>query len=114
MSFPLYDSLTKNLPKKDLSVKQKKDFITDVDIFDQNGIELLYALTRVYQLQNNDYSNSNFNLPYGGKFIKEEIQFDLDDFPIPLKRILYKFVLKHKKKMKDEKIKDDKLTGTNS
>lgn len=103
MSFPLYDSLTKSIPKKDLSVKQKKDFITDIEIFDQDGIELIYALTRVYQLQNND-SNSNFNLPYGGKFIKDDIKFDLDDFPIPLKRILYKFVSKHKKKMKDEKL----------
>jgi hypothetical protein len=105
MSFPLYDSLTKSIPKKDLSIKQKKDFITDIKIFDQDGIELIYVLTRVYQLQNNNYlDNSNFNLPYGGKFIKDDIQFDLDDFPIPLKRILYKFVSKHKKKMKEEKL----------
>jgi len=106
MSFPLYDSLTKSIPKKDLSIKQKKDFITDIQIFDQDGIELIYALTRVYKLQNNDdtHNNSNFNLPYGGKFIKDDIKFDLDDFPIPLKRILYKFVSKHKKKMKEEKL----------
>jgi len=42
-------------------------------------------------------------IPYGGIFVKNDIKFDIDLFPIKLKHIIYTFVLKHTKKMKENK-----------
>ena len=43
--FPLYDNLSKDLSaKKDLTVKQKTDLIKNINLIDQDGQELVYAL----------------------------------------------------------------------
>ena len=42
--FPLYDTLNSNLPKKDLSVKQKEEFIRKISDADAKAQEILFAL----------------------------------------------------------------------
>lgn len=100
--FPLYDSLSKNIPETDLSFSEKRAFIKRFEKIDHEGHELVYAVIRMYQMVNNE-QNTSFTLPYNGKYINNDISFDLDGFPIPLKQILAKFLSVHIEKMKEER-----------
>jgi hypothetical protein len=100
--FPLYDSLSKDLTRGDLTAPQKKVFINRILKIDKNGHELVYALVRMYQVETNE-ENTSFTLPYNGTFVDSDIHFDLDKFPINLKQILFKFLNVHIGKMKEEK-----------
>jgi len=86
-----------------MSTKQKDKFMKLIKDIDEKGSELIYALIRVYQLENSD-DKSTFKLPYGGKFVKHDMQFDFNDFPNKLKHILLKFIQIHIKSMKEESI----------
>lgn len=99
--FPLYDSLNTNIKNKDLTVIQKKDFIKKIDILDKNGHELIYALIRIYQMEN-DEDNTSFILPYNGIYINKDMKFYIENLPNKLNHILYKFIKVHLKKMKEE------------
>jgi hypothetical protein len=99
--FPLYDSLSKDLLDKDLTLPQKRVFIKRISKIDSNGHDLVYALIRMYQVENNE-ENISFTLPYNGTFIDSDINFDLDKFPLNLKQIIYKFLGVHIEKMKEE------------
>jgi hypothetical protein len=99
--FPLYDSLSKDLPETDLTSTEKRLFIKRISKIDKHGHELVYALIRMYQVENND-ENTSFTLPYNGTFLDSDIHFDLDKFPINLKQILFKFLSAHMDKMKEE------------
>ena len=99
--FPLYDSLSKNISENDLTSTQKRSFLNKISKIDNNGYDLIYALIRMYQVENNE-NNTSFILPYNGTFIDKDIHFDLDKFPDTLKQVLFKFLGVHLKKMKDE------------
>jgi hypothetical protein len=100
--FPLYDSFSQNIPSDDLTLSQKKTFIRRTSKMDKKGHELLYALIRMHQIENNE-QNTSFTLPYGGTFIEKDINFNLDKLPIILKQILLKFSKAHLDKMKEDK-----------
>jgi hypothetical protein len=100
--FPLYDSLSRDLPKNDLTLPQKRVFIKRIAIIDNNGHDLVYGLIRMYQVEHNE-ENTSFTLPYNGTFIDSHINFDLDKFPMDLKHILFKFLGVHIEKMKEER-----------
>ncbi len=102
-TFPLYDNLSKDLPTEEMTTKQKDKFMKLVKDIDVNGSELIYALIRVFQLENSE-DKSTFKLPYGGKFIKYDMKFDFNELPNELKHILFKFVQIHVKTMKEENI----------
>ena len=101
--FPLYTSLLKDLPTKDLTIIEKKEFVKNIKKLDQDGCDLIYALVRVYYLDKED-NISGFTLPYGGKFVKRDLKFDLELLPKELKQLLNKFIFMHLKKMKEEDI----------
>jgi len=106
MSFPLYDSLTRDLPKKDLSVAKKEEFIEKVKKIDQNGRELVYALIQFFNIKNCEEERSD-DLPYGGSReeaskVKDNLSWSLTDFPIKLRHILYKFVNMHIQNMEEQ------------
>ena len=101
--FPLYNSLYKDLQEGDLSVIQKRTFLKRIEKIDKNGCELIYALIRMYQIENKE-ENINFILPYGGENIDNNIHFDLDNLPVKLRQVLFKFVSIHLEKMKEEKL----------
>ncbi len=100
-NFPLYDTLNKDIPTTDLTTEEKTSFLKNVKQLDENGTELFYALIKVYQLQN-ESNESHFTVPYGGKYVKKDIKFDLDCFPVYLKHILFKFIQIHVKKMNED------------
>jgi hypothetical protein len=95
-SFPLYDNLINDVETSvDLKTKEKDEFMSLIKTIDDNTAELIYALIRVYQLENNENNISTFTVPYDGKFIDNEIKFDLNELPIKLKHILFKFLKLH-------------------
>jgi len=104
-SFPLYDSLIKDIPKKDLLVKQKVEFMTKIKEVDDGGRDLVYALIQFYFIENE--GNCSENLPYKGKREevkkgKENLTWTFTDFPIKLRQILFKFVRMHVHNMEEE------------
>ena len=101
-NFPLYDTLSIDLPNIDITEKQKEDLLKLIKTIDTDGIERIYVLIRMYQLENSD-DKSTFKIPYGGKYVKNDIKFDLNDLPNELKQLLYKFVNIHCKTMEEEK-----------
>ena len=103
-SFPLYDSLCKDLDSEEITTKEQNKFMKLIENFDVTGYELLYILISIYHKQENIDEKSTFKLPYGGKFINNnDISFDFNEFPTDLKKILYKFSKIHIKKIKEEK-----------
>jgi hypothetical protein len=99
-NLPLYNSLSTGLVKKDLTAKQKTDFLTILEKFDTRGYELVYALIRVFQIEN-EVETVSEDLPYGGVTKKSDIVFDFGTIPIPLRQILYKFAKIHEKSIKE-------------
>ena len=94
-SFPLYDNLINDIDTStDLKTKEKDEFMSLIKDIDENTSELIYALIRVYQLEN-ESNISTFTLPYDGKFIDNEMKFDLNELPNKLKHILLKFLKLH-------------------
>lgn len=103
-NFPLYDNFAKGISKKDLTASQKGDFTKKIKNIDTIGAELIYALIKVYQIQND---KNTVKLPYEGKRLKTGMKFDLELFPKELKQILYKFLLTHVKKMEEDSIMNE-------
>ncbi len=103
-SFPFYDIMMKDTKTADLTVKQKNDFLAKMLLIDKNGYELIYALIRVFEINNEDLPSS-FKLPYSGKFIDKDMHFDLEKLPLKLRQVLYKFINVHLEKMEEEKNK---------
>lgn len=114
--FPLYDNLIKDLPKKDLTIKQKNHFIKIIGVIDDNNTkELIYVLIQFY-FKNNSLDSTidstlEYELPYKGKKTVCEnknnlydITWDLLDLPIPLRQIIYKFISLHIKQMEEQNI----------
>ena len=102
-NFPLYTSVSTGILEKDLTVKQKEDFVLKTSVMDKEGHELIYALMRVFFLEHEP--SSPFNVLYGGKHVNNNIVFDMDNIPLKLRQILYKFIKIHVKKIKeDEKL----------
>lgn len=116
--FPLYMSLLNNLSKKELTLKQKKEFIDKIKIIDNNGVELLYALIITYYIDNYHVNNTNLVsivnttdvnnfLPYESVYTNNNIEFDFEKFPCQLKNILYKFIDIHLKSTEEDKKREN-------
>ena len=102
--FPLYDSLNKKNYKKDLTAKQKEEFIRNLNEADDNGTELVYALVQFYFLHNDTTDEVGNTLPYQGT--KHEVTkgvfnvtWDFSKFPVKLRQILYNFLQLHIKNL---------------
>ena len=94
-NFPLYDNLFAETDMvDDLTENEKTELIKLIKSIDNVGAEYIYVLIRIYQLENSD-DKSTFKLPYGGKYIKNDVKFDLNELPNKLKQMLFKFVKKH-------------------
>ena len=104
--FPLYDNLIKRTVKKDLTVKQKQQFIKDVKRVDDQGKELIYALI-IFYYQQNEASTQGDQLPYRGVSEsrnkgRQDLSWIFTDFPIKLRHLLYQFVNMNIKTIEEE------------
>jgi hypothetical protein len=112
-NFPLYDTLNKDFSKKDLTVKEKEEFLDKIENIDETGRDLVYALIRFYSNENEkDYSSDV--LPYKGIRTetikgKENLTWTFTDFPIKLRHILYKFIKMHSQSMEEDTVRRSTL-----
>jgi len=101
-TFPLYSTLANNLPEKDLTLLQKREFINKIAKFDANAHELLYVLIKCFFIENNP--GYSLESPYNGKFIGKDMQYNLLDLPFKLRQLLYKFLKLHEKSLREPHI----------
>ena len=112
--FPLYDSLIKDLSgKKDLTVKQKTELIKNLNLIDQDGQELVYALIYYYYINNETNNESNIT-PYKGKTQEtpsnlQNITWNLGNFPIKLRVLLHNFLTMHIKKLAEDDKREESV-----
>lgn len=97
---PLYQQLKKEALTIDLSPEQKDDLVKNIKLLDESGNEIIYILIRLYEV---DTTTKSEELPYGSKFTAKELKFDMDNIPMQLRWIIYKFVKKHVDKMSEER-----------
>ena len=106
MNFPLYTSLSKDLPKKDLTVKQKEEFIEKINTIDDIGRDLIYVLISFYA-NKHETENIKDKLPYNciSENYKKNLwnlSWNFSDFPQDLRHILYKFLKMHLEKCQED------------
>jgi len=102
LSFPLYNTLldyckTKNITS--LSISEKNKFIKGLTKLNQDQIDLIFTIIRIFEIENENRTNSHLleEIPYNGNIIKEkngcsDISFDFDSFPILLQCMLLRFI----------------------
>lgn len=100
--FPLYTTLMYNIPKKDLTIVQKNELIKKIVDMNPNEHELIYMLIKSYYVNNDN--GDIFSIPYKAQLCKDKIDFDICEFPLSLRQLIYKFVVLHKKKLIEEHI----------
>lgn len=98
-NFPIYGTLFKDSEDRDLSIAQKNAFIKKLQIIDQSGMDLIYAIIMLYYIEHEDVTTHI--VPYGGKFEGDSLQFNLDNLPNKLRQMLNKFVIIHIKSMNE-------------
>ena len=108
-SFPLYDTLINEISSNSLSVKEKEYFISQIKIIDNKGRDLVYALIQYYYINNIDNEENIKNIPYKGIIMSSNnnntvnVRFIFTDLPTKLQIILYNYVKKHQKHIKENK-----------
>jgi hypothetical protein len=109
MTLSLYENLSKSIKKKDkdLTIKQKDEFILNINRIDQEGIDLIYTLIKFYE---KDTKNVMVDITKQkcSEYNILNIEYDLDSLPNDLKQILYKFLQLHINKMLEESIKEQR------
>lgn len=94
MSYPLYHTLDKNLKKSDLSAVQKKALLEKLSNATNDEKSALIMLIAEHSKVADEVpiDPENFNLPYGVQQIGKDVHIDLENLPIPLRWILWKFM----------------------
>ena len=90
----LYSNLKKD-SRKSLSTLEKEEFINKVSALDEKGIEIIYVIIKMCEMENNLKQTEV-------KISDKELKFDLDKLPDMLQNMLYKFVKIHISTMEEE------------
>lgn len=108
-NFYLYDDIMKYIdPNVIIDKKDQQILLKNVKLLDQNGINLVYVLLKMYYIKHtssNECINAQslLDLPYQGKVIKEhnnfimDIEFDIKKIPNKAQLLLYHFTVRHLK-----------------
>lgn len=99
--FPLYVSLMQNIPKTDLTLLQKTNFVRKISELDQNAHELMYALIKSYYIDQEE--GDILCVPYSGQLTKSGIEFDLILLPAKLRQLLYRFIQREITRIEQDK-----------
>ena len=111
-SFPLYDNLSKDIPKIEMNTSTKEDVITMINSLDQNGMNLLYVIIIIFAKKNQtkaviDCIENNKIVFKGKKDVNSDMtcnfKWNFNDLPIKLKYIIHKFLKLHLSTMLEEK-----------
>ena len=110
--FPLYTTLYKDTTTKDLKVSEKKNFIKCLSQVEDDASELIYVLIKIYYMEENPDGENTWT-PYGSKFVKNNIEFDINLLPNRLKQIINKFLTFHLQKIQEDRLQEDRSNGIN-
>jgi hypothetical protein len=94
MSYPLYHTLNKNLKTTDLSSAQKTKLLaklSDLDLDKKRAIIML-IIEHAKVSDGVVVKPENFSLPYDVKQVDKDVCIDLENLPISLKWIIWKFI----------------------
>ena len=94
--FPLYDNLNKDIPKKDLTVSQKEDFVKRVTSAKDTKVhELIFALVCTHHMNTNDNTFGDL-VPYKAITTNNENEYQWNFLIFLFSRhILYKYIVMH-------------------
>lgn len=103
-TFPLYDSLMRDTFNKELTIKQKKLFLTRIEEIDETGKEFIYALIKYHFVNTN--KDTHQNDLYKCKIVStdrglRDLTWDLNDLPMRLRQILFKFTEINQKRQEE-------------
>ena len=110
-TFPLYDSLSKDLPKVEMNNTIKEEVINMINKLDQNGMNLLYVIIIIFSKKNQTKavieSIENNKLVFKGKKdvnsdMTCNFKWNFNDLPVKLKYIIHKFLKLHLSTMQEE------------
>ena len=99
--FALYNTLSQNIPTKDLNPTQKTKLVNVIKDLDENATELVYALIKYHHLNDTKPSDIYNHKKTNVRAAKVDISWNLSDLPIKLRNILYKFVTLEEQRMKE-------------
>lgn len=106
--FPLFNALykeTEGIKNNNVSYEERLVLQDEIKSLDKDGHEYLYALIRNYQLE---IDNGDFHeLPYDPKVNKTGYKFEMKKMPDRLIIILKHFVDLHRKKLMEEKARNN-------
>lgn len=90
--FPLYGNLDRFASDTPLSDMELIDFVRRIKKLDLDKMELVYVLIHLHYYYNDDREDRVNHTPYNGKQIKNDIRFNIDEFPSDLKHRIYGFL----------------------
>ncbi len=113
MSCPLYETMRKHLPDEDLTDEQKRDCIQMIGKLDSEGTSMVFLLIRVHSVKEKG-DEKLFEAPYNGEEMKRtneisDFKFSLEEMPVVLRQMIYKFCKVHMKTMSEEKARENTL-----
>lgn len=92
--FPLYSHLRNEINEdRSLTNNQKDELVEKIKELDDQGCSLVYALIRYYQIYEDRMDA--METPYGMKKQKPGYRFCLEDMPVLLQQLIYRFVNLH-------------------
>jgi hypothetical protein len=99
--FPLFSHLKNEVGDENtgLSTAQKIELGERIKELDEQGCSLVYALIRYYQIY--EEKINIVETPFGMKKIKLGYRFCIDDLPILLQHLIWRFVQIHRKSQKE-------------
>lgn len=99
MNFPLYETLNRDLPQKNISEIQEKNMIKYINSLPEEDQEIVFALIKTHEEKNESTSEE---MPFNGEHTKDGVHFLVENFPQDLKKILYKFIRMHSAKSRED------------
>jgi len=101
--FPLFCHLKNELNTDEigspLTLVQMLELTEKIKELDEQGCSLVYALIRYYQIYEDKCST--IDVPFNMKKIKTGYRFCIEDLPILLQHLIYRFVEIHLKSQKE-------------
>lgn len=94
MSLPIFDLIVKEIKpgSPDITGDEKMTVMSLLKNIEDYQKEMLYAIVKYYQTKNN---SDQQGYPYKGRYNKDGIIFNLEDFPITLKRVIFIYLTKY-------------------
>lgn len=90
MSFPLYSILEKNNSDYEDTKENQLRLIERINNMTDEQHKLIYVIIKMFYIRQKPKTNL-LSLPFGGKMIDKNIEFQFNTFPLKLKKMIHEF-----------------------